>query len=599
MHRKSLPLFFVLAILALLPSAALPASSAGKDLPGVENESASSTVPTITADQVQRTGIPRTAAPSSASASADEQPAAPPIRFESQGDARDKIRRAYLLQRYTEVQRFGRAALAEWPDDAAFQYYVKVAEEKMTLPKTSPEKESAYSRLRDQNRDKDIKALLNKVGEPGQAATPAAATRTPAGTVAASVSRTPGAVPTKTAMTPVRNPPSVETPARQAAGESVFGKLKARLGNPTVLGAIGGIVLLGILVLVLLRRKPAAREKSEPEFKSEPKKAQSKTVAAEEPADSVQPALIPLTQSMEMDSLFKPASSRPAAATADMSGIDELFGAPTEPPTRVSPPVPQPAPEIEPEITLDITLEPIGVPIRLDEPIDQPPIMPNIAEPEPVTISAELEIIPPISVEFPETDPFYKRHDEPEPVTEDISSVDLPSIEVPPEDPTAAGEPDSFFQPIMPDILEPPSIQPELANTDSYAIARPIAPVTNDETVGAEADLPSIDTTPSVSVHQDETLALDPDTQQIVQETAVSPDIPAPSRFPAADVKPSAGNDLFSREFQKGLNDFDAENWAGAVHHLSIAAALKPAEPEVKERLREARRRRKEVDGQI
>lgn len=609
MHRKSLPLLlFAFAILAPLPLAAPAASSGVKNLPGVENESAASAVPTITPDQVQRTGIPRTAA--SASAMTESQPAEPPIRFESQGQARDKIRRAYLLQQYDEVQRMGRAALAEWPDDAAFQYYVKVAEQKLTQPRALPEKESPYRRMRDLNRDKEIKALMNKVGE-GQPAPPVTAAQPPAATPAAGASRTPAAVPTKAAVTPVSARPNAEPPVRQAAGESAMSKIKAQLGKPALLGALGGIVVLGLIVVALLRRKPAAREK--PEIKPAAKKAKAKTVVASEPAEPAQPALAPLSASEELDSLFKPASSQPVAVTAaDMSGIDELFGAPTEPPTRVSPPMPrpEPQPEPEPEITLDVTHEPepLGAPIRLDEPImppqvktpprvEPPPIMADFVEPEPVTVSAEHEIIPPISVNLPEVDPFYKRADEPEPITVEASSVDLPSIDAPTEEPTAAGGPDSFFQPVMPDILEPPSIQPEFANTDSYVIAQPAPDLASEETVSAEADLPSIDTTPSVSVHRDETLALDADTRQIMQETAVSPDIPAPSQPHAADARPSAGDDLFSREYQKGLNDFAAENWAGAVHHLSIAAALKPSSAEVKERLREARRLRKESSG--
>lgn len=51
--------------------------------------------------------------------------------------------------------------------------------------------------------------------------------------------------------------------------------------------------------------------------------------------------------------------------------------------------------------------------------------------------------------------------------------------------------------------------------------------------------------------------------------------------------------DLFDRELRLGIEDFDRENWAGAVHHLSIAAALRPEDQKVKERLREARRMRK------
>lgn len=57
------------------------------------------------------------------------------------------------------------------------------------------------------------------------------------------------------------------------------------------------------------------------------------------------------------------------------------------------------------------------------------------------------------------------------------------------------------------------------------------------------------------------------------------------------------GVDLFDKEYNKGLSDFETGLWAGAVHHLSIAAALRPDVKEVKETLREARRKRKEELG--
>jgi hypothetical protein len=63
---------------------------------------------------------------------------------------------------------------------------------------------------------------------------------------------------------------------------------------------------------------------------------------------------------------------------------------------------------------------------------------------------------------------------------------------------------------------------------------------------------------------------------------------------PEAAPEVTVGNDLFEREFRQGQLDFEEGNWGGAVHHLSIAAALRPDAQEVKEHLREARRRRKE-----
>lgn len=57
----------------------------------------------------------------------------------------------------------------------------------------------------------------------------------------------------------------------------------------------------------------------------------------------------------------------------------------------------------------------------------------------------------------------------------------------------------------------------------------------------------------------------------------------------------SGGEDLFEREYRQGMEAFGQENWGSAVHHLSIAAALRPQEQRVREQLREARNRRDEA----
>lgn len=60
----------------------------------------------------------------------------------------------------------------------------------------------------------------------------------------------------------------------------------------------------------------------------------------------------------------------------------------------------------------------------------------------------------------------------------------------------------------------------------------------------------------------------------------------------------SEPEDVFEREYRQGVSDAEALNWVGAIHHLSIAAALRPSAMEVKEKLREARRMRaKELEG--
>lgn len=60
-----------------------------------------------------------------------------------------------------------------------------------------------------------------------------------------------------------------------------------------------------------------------------------------------------------------------------------------------------------------------------------------------------------------------------------------------------------------------------------------------------------------------------------------------------ATAPPSVSADPFDKEKDLGLRAFEREEWDRAVHHLSIAAALRPDAQEVKERLRKARRERR------
>lgn len=84
------------------------------------------------------------------------------------------------------------------------------------------------------------------------------------------------------------------------------------------------------------------------------------------------------------------------------------------------------------------------------------------------------------------------------------------------------------------------------------------------------------------------------------EHTVVS--APAPEVKAAPEVKKAAPADptadVFEREYNQGVKDAETRNWVGAIHHLSIAAALRPGALDVKDRLREARRlRAKELEG--
>ena len=84
--------------------------------------------------------------------------------------------------------------------------------------------------------------------------------------------------------------------------------------------------------------------------------------------------------------------------------------------------------------------------------------------------------------------------------------------------------------------------------------------------------------------------------QEAPEETHTSVGPPPESGGPwsRAPLRMSSGNEPFDKERQLGIEAFRRADWDQAIHHLSIAAALKPDASDVKDHLRRARRMRKE-----
>ncbi len=235
MHRKSLPLpLFVFAILAWLPSAAWAAAAGVETLPGVENESTSATVPAITTD-AWCTSHGRGAG--QAPAMAESEPAARlhPFRL-AQGDGSEPRTRSAALTCCRITTRCSDWAAPRWPNGPTTprsKNYVRRPGEKLAQPAAPTDKESALIRRlrRDENREKELKALLHKVGETGRTPAPVAAT-THADRNAGSGrrARTPAVVPTVSPAAQRRARPSCRPPANRPWASS-----RPLLGKPAVL----------------------------------------------------------------------------------------------------------------------------------------------------------------------------------------------------------------------------------------------------------------------------------------------------------------------------------------------------------------------------
>lgn len=612
MIRKSLSLLMIFSLAAALPLSARAATTAASpspggvvQLPAVENETPSSPLPVISPDQVQ---------PAAAT------PAPPSVTFKSVNEAREKIRRAYLLRQYDAVLELSRAAAVQFPEEQAFEFYVKRAESMLRPTDDASEHSPAFRRLRDKRRNESIQSIMKSVGQTtasvmaapaGQADTeaekPAPVAAAPAGS----------AKPAGQAQPAVERPDAEEQapppppPVRRA---SAMDKIKNLAASPAVLYGAIGVVVLAIAGAVIMRRKGAAKARPEP--------------AAAQPATALD-ALEPQPAALgDMDSLFKPAEPAPQAEEPKTSidNLDALFASASEP-TRVSAPQADPSvkdsldsffkTETEPrtEVTASAPIKLDDAPIELPSvnaepaPVESGPI--TMPEFEPMSVapisldSAPAEEIAPISIDVPAEDPFFSKPQAapvaasaPEPAEEmqttRIDFADLPSF----EEETKVDEPvadvDEMLKPIVPEIMEPPSgMQPEYAATRGF-VDNPTASSTAFDETSTAMDLPAVDVTPAVAVHEDETLVLDDAETRIDQSTAISPSLPVDGGSP--ENGSGGSDDLFSREYHKGVSDFVISNWAGAVHHLSIAAALRPSAVEVKEKLREARKRRKETE---
>ncbi|MEN6625545.1 MAG: hypothetical protein ABFD69_04870 [Candidatus Sumerlaeia bacterium] len=606
----------IFALAAALPLSARAATTAASpspggvvQLPAVENETPSSPTPVISPDQVQ---------PAAAT------PAPPSVTFKSVNEAREKIRRAYLLRQYDAVLELSRAAAVQFPEEQAFEFYVKRAESMLRPTDDASEHSPAFRRLRDKRRNESIQSIMKSVGQ--TTASAVAATAVPAD----SGSEKPGPVavaPADSAKPAGQAKPAVEKadaeeqapppppPVRRA---SAMDKIKNLVASPAVLYGAIGVVVLAIAGAVIMRRKGAAKARPEPAA------AQPETALdAFEPQPAAQPAALG-----DMDSLFKPAEPAPQAEEPKTSidNLDALFASASDP-TRVSAPQAEPSvqdsldsffkTESEPrtEVTASAPIKLDDAPIELPSvnaepaPVESGPI--TIPEFEPVSVapisldSAPAEEIAPISIDVPAEDPFFSKPQAepvaasaPEPAEEmqttRIEFADLPSF----EEETKVDEPvadvDEMLKPIVPEIMEPPSgMQPEYAATRGF-VDNPTASSTAFDETSTAMDLPAVDVTPTVAVHEDETLVLDDAETMIDQSTAISPSLPVDGGSP--ENGSGGSDDLFSREYHKGMSDFVISNWAGAVHHLSIAAALRPSAVEVKEKLREARKRRKETE---
>ncbi len=638
--------------------AAAPAQApADAAVPAVENEPAALAPPQVTGALVHGEATTGTApAPSLAAPAAPAAAPAPVAAPPGLEDALDKIRRAYLLREYDRVAELAREYGGQFPDNAMIGYYDRMAAARGAERVAEEEKEPVYKRLGDEPVNPRLERLLRGLPPVEPSAMQAAAEGTTATQeTQVAVPAAPPVEPAAPAIDVAADLPVAPAPA--PAGP--VAKAKAYVTNPdnrTILGGAAAALVALIVLVAVMRRRGGGEAKAEkaPKAPKSPKgKAAIATAAAAGATD--ESIFDPLggagTDFGADDSLFAPSRSAvapaeaptegraPAAPAADRDAdLDALFSSFEAPRETKQPPAPAPEPpELAPTASSSRQqeIDSLFDTSMFDTPEEEPTAAaePPVADPrekgqsegdadrgEPISfdiedrtrtsvpsedlLSIDLAPEPTPAPAGRETSEVFNIFDEP---TFQVSLMDEP--------PAGAASParqDSFAAPPADDGLpafvpeqdevEPPDQQPEHEITQ--VIDRPSEPGldslvdtksswdgedTQAEVGGSNGDeafdLPMVDEPPPLAhFHRDETVDLAP---------------AAPEAAPAASAPAGAGDDdLYSREFGQGMNDYESENWAGAVHHLSIAAALKPDAAEVREPLREARRMRRLTETQ-
>lgn len=271
---------------------------------------------------------------------------------------------------------------------------------------------------------------------------------------------------------------------------------------------------------------------------------------------------------------------------------------------------------------------PESIDVSAEAPVES--ATPPLAE-EPVDAEAE-EDLPAFAEQEPETDPFEEAEPkgfdseletpedsfDPDLIFSDVQDSDLESAEVGSEEPAPEPfeEPAAEAAPPADEAVDTEQVKPvELSPTDELEPStRTSIDFTGVASTDQDEELETLDSPRGEggddyegledddflqSFHDDETVALDVADKE-PEETLTGP---TRGSITAKDETISTGGggklsrlqfDPFEKARNLGAEAFDSEEWDLAIHHLSIAAALRPEAHEVKDLLRKARRKRKE-----
>lgn len=487
----------------------------------------------------------------------------------SADDYLDDLRRHFMMREYKEVLQIADEIEERFPRERVVVYYR--SQSQLRINEESDENKSPFRSMRERP------VVLEK-----PEATP-----------------TPIPAPAEPEIAMITPPPS---------GGSFFGGVSDLLESvndfaadnfPWVIGIGGALIVLLAIVLMITRRRKTDEEAEDELSEDEEDGPEAEVDTDQAPPAASPPVMDPLTGEPVMAELEyetqKEAEQPPAVEDGSLSfeteEPEQTESIRAEKPpwetaseTKTAPGQPEPPPD---EATVEL---------QIVEPVTEETHRAKFVSPEVEATSeatsaesAELRDIP--SLESADTGTAL-----PEPSAEDEDTqfkFDSPGEESAESAQTSIDLENAETQGLSEEThqLSPEEIEEQVDLINLEGPDEPPPPPARDETT--QADLsggpaePEPEHREGVQVfHKDETVRVDVEDKDA--EETIDPRMAETSTGSAP-----AHEEPFEREQRIGMDAFKQARWDQAVHHLSIAAALRPEASEVKENLRRARRMRK------
>lgn len=532
-------------------------------------------------------------------------------RFASMTEAQDALRGAFSQGDYSAVLGLIAEIRRQYPDETFTGYYESAAKLQIQESKIDPAKQlfprfdtraikTPAPRVTPLASPRATAASASPSPKPTTAA-PSPSPRAPVNTPAAPVN-TPAAsatTPVASATTPVASattpaastskpvaPASIPAPATAKMLDRLVLAYRAN-PSPYLIGGCGSLGVIAVLALVLRRRRRGTPEMDEEEFAplvGDPLAAAVGTPREVNIPRYEPPEPAPARGSGTTGVFREDLRTGPTAAPGGLMRNIELE------PEVIAPGRTAGTPDFEPIFTLAAEDEPTVA--ATPEAGAAPPPPPAWARP--AAEDEDLLTAGPISFD----DDYLAEESEALPVFDPQMIAESLALEEPPARTAAPRIEEALPAEAEFTFLDEATLTGiPFANSDEMTQA---GATLNAETHASAPDEAEVEEFQAFRQGETVTINLQTEPEALPEDserTRISMEPTVEKETPQVNVS-DGSDDVFEREYKQGQKDMTERNWVGAIHHLSIAAALRPGAPEVKDRLREARRMRaKELEG--